>query len=923
MSSAKNHRTVARVGSHKLFAPPVRAGAVGRRGILDRVLHQRPLQVTVLQGPAGSGKSTTLQQIMSACEARGWSTAWLSFDDADNDPRRFETHLQALLAVVLHQGDVPGLEASGPDSPLRPSTADWLLDSLSKLDTPVALFFDEFQALRHDAILQLFRSVLPRLPAQLRVFIGSRTLPEVGLATLLVNGVAGVLRAQDLRFSAQEAGEFFASDTGLNIAPDEMDVIYQRTEGWPAGLQLFRLALASPEVRTSLDEVAVQGPRELAEYLTDNVVTLQPPPMQEFLLRTALLRRLSGPLCDAVMGRPGSQQLLLELERSGLFLSALDANAGWFKYHGLFAQFLAGNLARHAPDDVRDVHERAARWHLAQASYDEAVYHALQARHRLLAVTAFNAGASPLVAAAELVTVERWYDALSIDDVAGHIDLAVKVAYALIFQRRRAKLRPLLAYLGRHRGQGSIADTTSPDVVLAMAALFEDDVQGAALIAHKPEVHQVIEQDFPAFELGAAANLLAFAKIEAGEYEAARKLLVLARTHNSHGGAAFSGGYTAAVSGVLSMMRGDLREALKRFEIDASAPQARLDKSIAATSYTACHLWALYEDNQLERVESLGRQYQPQITNSVIPDFIAVALLSMSRAYQIRGKQTQAVEALDALELIGHESAWPRLVQLAEWERVRRALALGDVARATAMAERISPGTGPDTPHGPAHCQPVSEAMEGPVLGQIRLFIHQGRHAAAARALATQMAIRPERPYMRLKLWILDALLQHHKGQFNAAHRSLRRALEQARPGGHVRSFLDEGDTIAAMLRQEYQCLLAQHDVATPSPTLAEERAYLERLLAACGIDLSRPAPQAGARELEPLSEREKEILRYLCEGVSNKDIAARLFVSENTIKFHLKKVFAKLDVRNRSQAINAAHDLHLVRMASPRVVEG
>lgn len=249
----------------------------------------------------------------------------------------------------------------------------------------------------------------------------------MGLATLLVNGTAAVLRADDLRFTEVEASEFLAGHAQLGIGPDEVNVIYRRTEGWPAGLQLFRLALASPEVRTSLDDLTSHGPRELAEYLTDNVVSLQLPEVQEFLLRTSLLRRLSGPLCDAAVGRPGSQALLLELERSGLFLSALDSSNGWFKYHGLFAQFLADNLRRNSQDLVREVHTRAAAWHLAQESFEEAVHHAVQAQDHALAVDALNRWSSRLVARAELVTVERWYDQLPFEDVTRHLDLTIKV----------------------------------------------------------------------------------------------------------------------------------------------------------------------------------------------------------------------------------------------------------------------------------------------------------------------------------------------------------------------------------------------------------------------------------------------------------------------------------------------------------------
>lgn len=304
----------AEVSTHKLFAPPVYPGAVPRRVILDRVLQDHSLRVTVLQGPAGHGKSTTLQQIKTAHEARGWRTAWLTLDDADNDPRRFELHMRALMDLMrgraAHRRPSDAWSGDAPRD-----LAGWVLDGFSSMDTPASIFLDEFQALRNDAILRFFRFLLARLPAHVHVFIGSRALPEIGLATLLVNRMATVLRADDLRFTPGEVTQFFAESKDLRVSAEEVGTIYRRTEGWPAGLQLFRLALVSPEVRTSLVDLDDHGPRELAEYLTDNVVTLQSPRIQEFLFKTSLLRQLSAPLCAAVTGFDDAQELLVQLER--------------------------------------------------------------------------------------------------------------------------------------------------------------------------------------------------------------------------------------------------------------------------------------------------------------------------------------------------------------------------------------------------------------------------------------------------------------------------------------------------------------------------------------------------------------------------------------------------------------------------------
>lgn len=896
------------LSAHKFFPPPVYAGAIHRGSLLAQSLRGDAGPVAVLHGPAGSGKTTTMQQIFQACSARPWRTAWLTFDDADNDPRRFEAHMDALAARLEGQAACAAAGVTRGDA--ARDLPDRLLDRLSRLGLPAALFLDELQALHSEPVLRFFRRFLARLPGQVRVFIGSRTLPEVGLATLLVNRQAFVMRADDLRFSPGETAQFFAADTTLGLRCDEVDTIHQRTEGWPAGLQLYRLALANPEVRTSLDSLGADGPRELAEYLTDNVVSLQSGRTQEFLLRTSMLRRLCAPLCDRITGFDDGAAQLARLDASGLFLRPIDAGGRWFRYHGLFASFLAASLRRSAPAQVQQVHERAAQWYAEQGLHEEAVHHALEAGAWQLAVQTMNAWASRLIASAELVTVERWYRALPFDAITQRLDLAVKAAYALIFLRRRDKLWPLVEMLMAHRGRGDLGATTHPDYVLAMAAVFEDDLHGAVRIVDKPEVWHRTDAGFAAFELGAAANLLAFGKVAAGDFDTARQLLGVARTHNTRGGAVFSSGYTTAVGGASLMAEGRLQEALAHLRAGIEGPFTCLDKSIAPAALAACQLWALYEAHELAEMETLAASCQETIAESAIPDFIAIAHIVLSRMHALRGRPAEAVRTLEQLERIGHDGGWPRFTQLADWERVRRALASGETARAQAIAERIGK---PQRAAVPGWVL-LTDDVEGEGFGRLRLALHADDPAAASRVFAAEIGRQPGRGYRQVKLLALDALLQRRKGLLNAAHRSLRKALAMARPERLVRTFLDEGPEMVDMLRHEHRQLVDAPTGALADGGHGDARRYVERLLACAGVEPAPPAVREppGTPLLGPLSEREREMLSFLCNGVSNKEIATRLFVSENTVKFHLKNIYAKLSVNSRSQAINAAR-MHLL----------
>jgi LuxR family maltose regulon positive regulatory protein len=893
------HRLLTEVKAHKLFPPPGRPGAVIRKQVLDRALRIGGARITVLQGPAGCGKSTALQQLMAASAGQRWAVAWLVFDDADNDPQRFESHIHAMVAAA--RASVSATDVAPTPRSAEQSFVDWLKTELAQFNQPVALFFDEFQVLRDATIIQTFRDLLRQLPSRSRVFIGSRSLPRVGLATLLVAGQATVVRAEELHFSADESAEFLTNGNAAPMDPTEIELIHQRTEGWPAGLQLFRLALSNPLVRGSLEELAGHGPTELAEYLSENVVSMQSPEVRLFLLQSALLRRLCGPLCDAVMQGSGSQALLQQLEREGLFLRALDATGTWYRYHGLFATHLRDSLLREDPDALTRVHRRAARWHVEHGSLEEAVYHAVEGGDTAQAIEALNAWCSQLITSGELVTVERWYTRLPLEDVVQRADLAIKVAWSLIFLRRHAALRPLQAKLMLARGSGELANTTDPDVVLAMAALFRDDVPTAALIANKPAVYQPTASGFPSFELGAASNLIAFHLLGRGDFEGTRHMLRLAEGHSERAGMAmFSQGYTRSIQGMSQLLQARPRDALRNLSVGDGPPPLG---AMASAALVACQIWAAYEANELDWVEQLSERFGSDIYTAAVPDFMVVASIAISRMHEARRRPEAAQAVLDMLDRIGFESTWPRVVQVVEWERVRRALLTGNIDRAMAIKQRIDvPAT-----FASEGWLPISELFDGSTLGAIRLAIHTSQWNDASLLLGAAQVLRPERPLLRIKLLVLEAILMQARGQSVLAQRVFSRALVAAAQGDCVRAILDEGEAALLLLQHVQHALVVPDGIETRGQVDIQD--FVRGLLRTSGIEPSLASPVA---PVEPLSEREVEILQLLCLGASNREIALRLTLSENTVKFHLKNVYGKLGVSSRAQAIYVARQLPL-----------
>lgn len=895
------------VYSHKLFAPTSYPGAIERKELLQRALRSTAARVVFLQAPAGHGKTTALQQLNSLCEAEGCRTAWLSFDDADNDTRRFSVHLQAVVAELIGNG--PDNTLAGEEdfaSPKLRTRTDWIVDRLLKIGAPVAIFFDEFQVLTNKTLLAFFRELFEHVPANVRIFVGSRSVPDIGMAKLLVNNQTTLLRADDLRFSRSEVEQFFAPRNAIDISREEVESVYLHTEGWPAAIQLFRLSLANPDVRRTLADFGASKPRELAEYLTDSVLSLQPPDDQEFLLRTSLLGRMCAALCDEVTGRSRSQDTLLRLERSGLFIRSLDAELRWFKYHALFSSFLAEQLRSDTPDIALEVHRRAATWHFEQGNYEEAVHHALECGDPELAADALNLWASHLVSRAHLMTVERWYSRLPLEVVAKRIDLIVKIAYALIFLRRYGELRKIEPILELGAEHSPAASGGHCSIALAMAAMSRNEVAKGFDLISRVDVRNRDASGFGAFEYGAAANLLAYRAITCGDFERGRELIATARSYNERAQATFSGGYMVAIEGFGLVLRGQVDEALNRFRSAMAAHQPEMDKSFASAAIASGFALALYESNELDALEALTDAHLSAIADSTLPDWMLTAFLAAARGQEARGRTGRMNEVLDEAEAICRANRWTRPVATLNWERVRRLLLAGDLPRAQRLAASIVADPLPQ----PDNWLPIAEEIEGEILGRIRLAIHRNEPQLAIELIAAEMANASGRTYRLIKLHLLDATLQQRRGQRNAAHRSLRKALQLAEPGGYVRVMLDEGEDVVNLLQEEHNAL--QESVGGGETRLGPSRVYLELLLNAAGRSLGA-SHGSGQRPMEALTDREKEILVFLANGVSNKEMAGRIFVSENTIKFHLKNIYSKLAVSSRVQAITAGRQLGLI----------
>lgn len=897
MAAAPTTRT--RILRHKFQHPAPDPKAVVRARLLERVELNDDVICVIVQAPAGHGKTTLLRQLATHFRDKGELTAWLSLDEADNDLSRLVSHLDEMI------GSIEG--TSSPSPPLETNEgakpkglADRVSNRLLDIGKPVHLFFDDFQSIEQAEVESFFQGVVSRLTQNVTFYIGSRSIPAIGVSELLVKQRALLFRYDDLKFSMDEARAFFDKEQALALTDDELATIYNRSEGWPAALQLFRLALSSKPGKDSLNNLESYTPFQISEYLASNVLQAQSAQAQDFLLKCSLLPTICAPLCDVVTGWDDSHKFLLALEHGGVFLNNIDNEMEWFQFHGLFARYLQDLYHKKHPNGAKSVHKQAARWFFDNELYESSLYHAVEAGEYSLAATAMDIWATEQITHACLHSVERWADRIPLEAIAEHPALLVKITWALTFLRRRKKVLPYLELLKSIDDEQVDAQfKVERRITMAVVELALDNLEAALDLVETIETGDYHATDFWAFELGAASNIKAFRAIATGNFPEARQHIAEGRIHSQEGKAPFPAGYNTGLTIVSSYLQGRVQEALERSRAAIDAARSDIAESYASAAAICCALMPLYESNQTDTALEVFQQYRNDIDTGLLLDFLAVAYLPVIRLYDARGDYVAAEGLLDSLEEIGLTAGWNRMIALCRWEMVRRHILQGDVTAATAMAQGLN---APDS--SPHAYLTFADAIEDPNLCQLRLLAHSGGDDTLKVRLKQEIARARShnRVPREVKLQLINTIYHYHNGGPELALPELKTALTQAADYGFVRSVLDEGPVIVTLLQ-----------VASGETWPFSLSRYIGSLLSHAGNHQPESSMTAAQLLTEDLTNREMQMLVLLAKGEPNKTIARRLFVSENTVKFHLKNIYAKLGAKTRTQAITTAISLGIL----------
>ena len=898
----------------KLSARLARPSLVPRRTLCQRIDEGVERRLTLISAPAGFGKSTLLSTWVATSSAGGRLVAWLSLDGSDNDPARFWRYfLQALSRHRPGLGQTASALLGSPQAPPIATILTTLINDLDAQPVDVALVLDDYHLIESQEIHEGMSFLLDNLPPTVHLIIATRADPPLLLSRLRAGGELVELRATDLRFSVEEARTFLTQVMGLQLAERDVSELVGRTEGWAAGLQMAALAMRDHADVTGFITAFTGSNHFVMDYLAEEVLGRQPSALRAFLLQTSVLDRMCASLCEAVTSRADSQDLLEGLEHANLFVDPLDEVRGWYRYHQLFADVLQQRLGHEQPEIVSELQRKASEWFEGQGFVVDAIQHALRGRDLERAVRLIEAAGMTLILNQQIQTVLGWIDGLPDALVRGRPVLHMHRALGLAFSNCQDAAEASLQAAERCLPEESTTDEVRAirgraAVIRAGIARFSGDLERAVVLGHQA-LELLPQTDATARERAAAATNVALAYQVSGDVSAAHERpLEEAITAFSAAGALVPLLNATNYLGRLQTMQGHLRAAAATYTGAAEAVSGRdgLRGAVNSAAYNVGLGEIHLQWNDLDAAERHLRRAVESVTGAftVDADVVTGGYLFLARLQQARGQPAEAAATLDTFASLARQRRFfPLLVERCEAEQARLALKQHDLLAAVGWTEARRLGA--EDPNYPREEQYLTLA---------RVLIAQAKEEAVGSHLtealellnrllkAAENANRGNSVIAILSVYAMALQAQH---QLNAAVVVLERALTLAEPEGYVRVFVDEGAPFAALLTR----LLKLRRGEPQDPRSDALIDYARRLLAM----FEPPAGEGHRMPVDRLTARELQVLALIAAGLSNQEIAARLFVATSTVKSYVNSIFRRLGVTSRTQAVAEARALHLI----------
>ena len=861
----------------KLYIPQARKNLIPRLHLIQVLNEARQSsgKLTLVSAPAGYGKTTLVTEWLHSSPV---NTAWISLDSGDNDPARFLAYLIAALQQVdNHIGEHTQQMLQSPQPLPAEVVLTALINEIAIVTEPFTLVLDDYHLIKALPIHQRLDFLVEHQPALMHLVIITREDPPLPLARLRVRGQMIEIRQDNLRFSVDECATLLNQIIGLNLSLENIAALERRTEGWIAGLQLAALSMRGRDDHTGFIQAFTGSSHYVLDYLIEEVFNQQPADVQEFLLKTSILDRLSGPLCDAVANRANSRELLEQLEHANLFIIPLDQSCSWYRYHQLFADLLRQHLSTIESYSPLELHKQASHWFQSEGFIPEAIQHALAACDWESAAQLIQDNSPQLIGRGELITALGWAKALPDEVIFSRPVLCQNYGWALTLT---GQLTAANVYL--QQAEKIAQDDTALLGPILVARAYHLRVSGdnVRAIEYARRALSILHQN-DALSRSLAALTLGLAHWNDGNFQESEQAFLEVDRSAQQSGNHYARMVGLTYLGMIQAVYGHLHQA-------AELCQQVIQLGGQSPTVSSAHIelaTLFYEWNELDTAITHAKIGIEQSLSTGNPLLQSDSYRTMAIIQQARREPEAALSTLQKAEQLtdSHQISPLAGIRIAACH-VQIALAQDNFAAAQFWAEKVT--------------APTDSSFLFPCFGltPVRILLARHEKTQAARRLKAlyEIAIQKGCGAGKVEVRLLQALASDTPTE--ALH-FLQDALKMAQPEGFIRTFVDKGEPMKALLER----LKSQG---------GELKGYILTLLSAFvetgRVSISQP-------QVEPLSDRELDVLRLLDKGLSNGEIAQRLVVTVGTVKSHVHSIISKLGVSSRTQAVAQARILKLL----------
>ncbi|HXD09808.1 MAG TPA: LuxR C-terminal-related transcriptional regulator [Anaerolineales bacterium] len=905
----------------KLFTPRPRKNLVLRPRLVDRLNTGLNKKLALVAAPAGFGKTTLLSEWIPQSPR---CVTWLSLDEGDNDPTKFWAYfIKSLQELQTDIGAKAFSLLQSPQAPPINSILTSLINDITAFSDSLVVVLDDYHVIDTSTIHSALTFLIEHSPPNMHLILTTRMDPRLPLSRWRAHDELTELRANDLRFTADETAAFLNQAMGLNLSVAEVSALEARTEGWIAGLQIAALSMQGHEDASRFIQAFSGSNRHILGYLAEEVLSKQSDSTQKFLLRTSILDRLCGSLCDAVTGAAGGQTILENLEHANLFIIPLDGEGKWYRYHHLFAEVLRAHLQKTKPDLMQELHRRASAWYEQDALMVEAINHALEAEDYERAMRLIEPiGIAAFFGSTMLYNVQAWLAKLPDSALRSQPKICLIHAWLLLNQGSLANALSRLDEAELALQRVRTAETAAED----QNTYGEIEATRAILFTSKPEfdTEQVIgwaqaalaalDPDNQIFR-SAALGALGLAYLSLGELREAERSLADSAGIAQAGGVVYMTIAAVANLAHIQRARGDLRaaETTCQYCLDwltergvSSWPSA----AVVHANLAACY----YEINDLNKALYHANRSVELTDQGANPPITLISLLALARVKEAQYDWDDLARLLQQLEQLPRQAYGHWLTT--HWSSIRAHfyLAEGNSSSAFALLR--------DNDVSFSFTRPLDLLWdcEYDWIAPAQTLIAQGRNSKDVSGFTEALAYLEEMlpkvellglVWVQVKTHLLRALTYASLSHASQAQTCLERALTLAQPEGYIRVFVDEGDPMLQLLF-DYQAFIKKKMSDGVDGESLRLLRHTDELLAS----FSQPAT-VGKLKLEtipePVSERELDILRLIATGRTNQEIAGILVIAVSTVKSHINSLYGKVGARNRVEAIARARELGIL----------